>query len=81
MTTATIFNNVPVLFLYVVSLALVIWAVADVARRPSTVMPPARKALWIICSVVGWLLFGLIGAAVAVFYLVGPRRRLNAARY
>jgi hypothetical protein len=80
-TTASIFNNVPVLFLYVLSAALVIWAVTDVVRRPSSVMPPARKAVWIIASIVGWLLFGLIGAAVAVVYLVGPRRRLNAARW
>jgi hypothetical protein len=81
MTTASIFSNVPVLFLYVLSAALVIWAVTDVVRRPSAVMPPARKAVWVIASVVGWLLFGLIGAAVAVVYLVGPRRRLNAARW
>jgi hypothetical protein len=81
MTTASIFSNVPVLFLSVLSAALVIWAVTDVVRRPSAVMPPARKAVWVIASVVGWLLFGLIGAAVAVVYLVGPRRRLNAARW
>jgi hypothetical protein len=81
MTTAAISNNMPVFVLYAVSLALVIWTVADIARRPTAVMPPARKALWIISSIAGWLLFGLIGAAVAVFYLVGPRRRLNAARY
>jgi hypothetical protein len=81
MTTASIFSNVPVLFLYVLSAGLVIWAVTDVVRRPRTVMPPARKAVWAIASIVGWLLFGLIGAAVAVVYLVGPRRRLNAARW
>lgn len=81
MTTAAIANNAPMFLLYAVSAALVIWAVADVARRPSAVMPPARKAVWIITSILGWFLFGLIGAAIAVFYLVGPRRRLNAARY
>ena len=42
-------------------------------------MPPARKAAWIIASIVGWFFLGLIGAAVAVVYLVGPRRRMNAA--
>ena len=29
----------------------------------------------------GWFLFGIIGAAVAVFYLAGPRKRLNAGEY
>jgi hypothetical protein len=80
-TTAAIASNAPMFLLYAASAALVIWAVIDVARRPSVVMPPARKAVWIIASIVGWFLFGLIGAAIAVFYLVGPRRRLNAARY
>jgi uncharacterized membrane protein YqjE len=64
--------------IYVVSLVLVIWAVVDVARRPSTVMSNGKKAGWIVGSVVGWFFFGLIGAAVAIVYLVGPRRRLNA---
>jgi uncharacterized membrane protein YqjE len=69
-----------VLLLYLVSLIVVIWAVVDVARRPAPAMPSQQKALWIIGSIAGWLLFGLVGAAVAVFYLVGPRRRLNAGR-
>jgi hypothetical protein len=43
-------------------------------------MPPGRKAVWIVGFVVGWFVFGLIGAAIAVVYLVGPRRRLNAGR-
>jgi hypothetical protein len=29
----------------------------------------------------GWLLFGIIGAAVAAFYLAGPRKRLNTGQY
>jgi uncharacterized membrane protein YqjE len=69
-----------VLLLYLLSLIVVIWAVVDVARRPAPEMPSQKKALWIIGSIAGWLLFGLVGAVVAVFYLVGPRRRLNAGR-
>jgi hypothetical protein len=42
------------------------------------VLPPGKKAAWIIGSVVGWLFFGVIGAIVVILYLVGPRRRMNA---
>lgn len=66
------------LVVYLVSLVVVVWAVVDVARRPSAVMSNGKKAAWIIGCVVGWFFFGLIGAVVAIVYLVGPRRRLNA---
>jgi hypothetical protein len=78
MNTALVSPSFPTLALYAASLILVIWAVADVVRRPSASLPPLRKALWIGCSVVGWLLFGIVGAGVAIVYLVGPRRRMNA---
>jgi hypothetical protein len=29
---------------------------------------------------VGWFFLGIVGVAVTVAYLVGPRRRLNAGR-
>jgi uncharacterized membrane protein YesL len=44
-------------------------------------MALSRKVAWIAGSVVGWLVFGFIGAAVAIVYLVGPRRRMNAGRH
>jgi hypothetical protein len=72
-------QGLPTLLVYAASFALVVWAVVDVARRPRTTMSPGRKAAWIICSIVGWFFLGLIGAAVAIVYLVGPRRRMNAA--
>jgi hypothetical protein len=53
-------------------------AVVDVARRSPGDLPPRRKALWIAGSVLGRLLSGIFGAAVAIEYLVGPRRRMNA---
>jgi len=68
----------PTLVLYTASFVLVVWAVVDIARRPTSVMPRSRKAAWIVSSVVGWFFLGLIGATVAMFYLVATRRKLNA---
>jgi hypothetical protein len=73
--------SAPTLLLYAVSLVLVMWTVMDVVRRPSSVLPRRNKAAWIIGSVVGWLLFGIVGAFVAAFYLIGPRRRMNSQRW
>ena len=67
-----------VIILYALSFVLVIWAVVDVARRPRSEMPSQKKTLWIIGSLAGWLLFGVVGAVVAITYLVGPRKRLNS---
>jgi uncharacterized BrkB/YihY/UPF0761 family membrane protein len=80
MTSAAVAQGVPMLLLYAASFVVVLWAVIDVARRPSGLMKPGHKAVWIVAFLVGWLVFGLIGAAFAVVYLVGPRRRLNASR-
>jgi hypothetical protein len=78
MTVALVSPSLPTVLLYAVSLVLVMWTVVDVIRRPTYVLPTRRKAVWIIASVVGWLLFGIVGAFVAIVYLVGPRRRMNA---
>jgi hypothetical protein len=59
------------------SLAVVVWAVIDVARRPARALAGKWKALWIIGMVGTWFLFGAIGATVSAFYLAGPRKRLN----
>jgi hypothetical protein len=80
MTTALIAGTAPEVIVYAASLVFVIWAVVDVARRSPQVMPVNRKAAWIVGLIVGWLFLGVIGAAVAVFYLYGPRRRLNVGR-
>jgi hypothetical protein len=63
------------------SLAVVVWGVIDVARRPAVALAPRMKALWIAGMIGGWLLFGIVGAIVSAFYLVGPRKRLNAGGY
>jgi hypothetical protein len=69
------------LLIYGASLIVVLWCVIDVLRRPSSELAPRKKTAWVAATLVGWLLFGIIGAAIAVFYLVGPRKRLNAARW
>ena len=81
MTTALISPSVPTLVVYAASLVLVMWAVTDAARRPSDQLPVRNKTAWIVGSAVGWLLFGIVGAAVAVVYLMGPRKRMNARRW
>ena len=68
-------------FISFASLAVVIWGVIDVARRPAFVLAPKWKTLWIAGMIGGWLLFGIVGAIVSVFYLAGPRRRLGAGHY
>ncbi|MGO8861489.1 MAG: hypothetical protein ACLQRH_12090 [Acidimicrobiales bacterium] len=68
-------------FINFASLAVVIWAVIDVVRRPAVALAPRWKALWIAGMIGGWFLFGIIGAIVSVFYLAGPRKRLNAGEY
>ena len=68
-------------FINIVALAVVVWGVVDVARRPAGFLERKWKALWIAGMIGGWYVFGIIGAAVAVFYLTGPRKRLNAGEY
>jgi hypothetical protein len=81
MTSALISPSTPTLFIYAASLVLVMWTVIDVARRPSSQLPLKAKTAWIAGSAVGWLLFGIVGAFIAVLYLVGPRRRMNSQRW
>jgi hypothetical protein len=81
MSMATVGTNGVTLLIYSLSLIVVVWCVVDVTRRPPDELPRGRKAVWILSSLLGWLLFGIVGAAIAVFYLVGPRRKLNAQRW
>jgi DMSO reductase anchor subunit len=68
-------------FIYLASLAVVVWAIVDVARRPAVALALKWKALWMAGMFAAWFLLGAIGAIVSVFYLAGPRRRLNAVEY
>ena len=68
-------------FVSIASLAVVVWGVVDVARRPTLALAPKWKALWIVGMIGGWFVFGALGALVSIVYLAGPRRRLNAGRY
>jgi hypothetical protein len=78
-TSASIIS-LPEVVLLLASLAFVGWAIADVARRPSSLLSTRAKVAWIVAMGVGWFFLGIVGVAVAVVYLVGPRRRLNAGR-
>ena len=80
MITATVGGNVATPLIYGVSLIVVLWCIVDVTRRRPDVLTRGRKTAWVVASLLGWLLFGIVGAAIAVFYLVGPRRRMNAER-
>ncbi|HTV10684.1 MAG TPA: hypothetical protein VME20_02375 [Acidimicrobiales bacterium] len=63
--------------LVLAGLGLIIWAIVDVARRPSLVLSPGAKAGWIIGLVAGTLFFGIVGVITAVVYLVVIRPRLS----
>jgi hypothetical protein len=80
--TTTLANISPATWLvYGASLVLVMWAVYDIARRPASELSPGRKTAWILGAAIGWFFLGIAGAFVAVVYLVGPRRRMNAQRW
>jgi len=81
MTTATVGSNLATLLIYGGSLIVVMWCVIDVTRRPPDELPRGKKTAWVVASLVGWLFFGIVGAAIAAFYLVGPRRKMNAQRW
>lgn len=81
MTTATVGANVATLLIYGASLIVVIWCIVDVTRRPPDELTIGKKAAWVVAALLGWLVFGIIGAAIATFYLVGPRRKMNAQRW
>jgi hypothetical protein len=74
-------SNGLLVFVSFASLAVVIWGIIDVARRPASVLAPKWKALWMAGMIGGWFLFGIVGAIVSGVYLAGPRRRLNAGNY
>ena len=81
MNAAVVGTSAATFLIYGVSLILVVWCVIDVTRRSPDEVPRGKKTAWVLASSLGWLLFGIVGAAIAVFYLVGARRRLNAQRW
>jgi len=54
-------------------LALIIWAIVDVARNPR--LSSGAKAGWIIGLVVGTIIFPLLALIAAIVYLAAIRRR------
>lgn len=80
MNTATVGSNTATFLIHGLSLIVVIWCVVDVTRRPADELSRGKKTVWVLASLLGWLLFGIVGAAIAAVYLAGPRRRMNAQR-
>lgn len=80
MNPALTSSNLPTALFYVVSLIVIIVAIVDIVRRSPHELPMKRKTIWITSFIVGWLLLGIVGAAIAIFYLTGPRRRMDAQR-
>lgn len=69
------------LVVLVVGLAIPLWAIIDAASRSSGAFLAARssKALWISLILAGWLLTGIVGSVLAIFYLASIRPRVRAA--
>jgi hypothetical protein len=80
MTLALISRSVPIFLIYAGSFILVLWVAVDALRRPSNELASRQKAAWVIGCAAGWLLLGILGACIALVYLVGPRRRMNSER-
>ncbi len=68
-------DSVMIVLLFLVTIGIVLWAVVDVARRPT--VSPGAKAGWIIGMVLGTFLFGIVGLVVAIVYLAAVRPRLS----
>ena len=52
-------------FVSIAALAVVVWGIMDVARRPALVLAPKWKALWIAGMIGVWLGLLLVRAAEA----------------
>jgi tetrahydromethanopterin S-methyltransferase subunit F len=69
-----------VTLVYIASLIIVVWAVADIVRQPSYLMSRNRKLGWGLAAGLGWLILGFVGAIVAGVYLIVVRTRLRSLR-
>ncbi len=64
-----------VFFLALASLIPVIWAIVDVARRPSWQFSTGRKVLWAVSLGFGWLILWPVALVSSIVYLTVLRRR------
>jgi hypothetical protein len=67
MNTATVGTNVVALLIYGASLVVVVWCIVDVTKRTPDELTGGKKTAWVVASLSGWLLFGIVGAAIAAF--------------
>jgi len=64
-----------VFFVALASLVPVIWAIVDVARRPSWQFSTGRKVLWAVSLGFGWLILWPVALVTSIVYLSVLRRR------
>jgi Protein of unknown function (DUF2516) len=69
-----------VMAVFVVSLVVSIWAIADAVSRPTGAFTAAgsSKGLWIALIVLTWIFTGFIGLILAIVYLASIRPRVKA---
>jgi len=69
-----------VMAVFVVSLVVSIWAIADAISRPTGAFTAAgsSKGLWIALIVLTWIFTGFIGLILAIVYLASIRPRVKA---
>ena len=62
--------------IYLASLVPVVWAIVDVARRPTAQFSARRKVVWALVLGVGWLVVWPVSLVSSVVYLALLRRRV-----
>lgn len=59
----------------IASLVPIVWAIVDVARRPTWQFSPGRKVMWAVSLSFGWLILWPIALISSIVYLTVLRRR------
>jgi uncharacterized BrkB/YihY/UPF0761 family membrane protein len=74
--------GVLVLLLALVTIAIPVWAVIDIAQKPDRAWARTDRSRvnWLLAIILTWFIgLGIVGTIVAVVYLAGPRQELNRA--
>ncbi|MGH8989505.1 MAG: hypothetical protein ACRDXC_13080, partial [Acidimicrobiales bacterium] len=65
--------------LAIASLIPIVYAIVDVARRPSWQFSPGRKVMWAVTLGLGWLVLWPVALISSIVYLAVLRRRFPPA--